>query len=251
VADRRCWTVREAGRGDRDRARRALEEPPRRAGEPPRRLLRLLLATAFFTGLSSFIYEIVWIRMLSLVLGASTSSFELMLASFILGLALGGLWIRQSVDAIDDPVRFLGVVQIVMGVAAAATLPLYNGSFDVMAWLLSSVERNNGGFLLFNLASTTISLIVMLPATFCAGMTLPLITYRLLRTDAGERALGLVYSVNTLGSIAGVVAAVHLLMTWLGLHGALLVGAAIDVALGVLLIGVGVALWRWSSRGGR
>jgi len=46
---------------------------------------------AFFTGMASFIYEIGWIRMLSLVLGASTHSFELMLAAFIFGLALGGL----------------------------------------------------------------------------------------------------------------------------------------------------------------
>ncbi len=103
------------------------------AERPERRLLTLLLATALLTGLSSFIYEIVWIRMLSLVLGASTYSFELMLASFILGLALGGLWIRRRVDRIDDPVRYLGVVQVVMGVAAAATIPLYNGSFDFMA----------------------------------------------------------------------------------------------------------------------
>ena len=62
--------------------------------------------------------------------------------------------------------------------------------------------RNGGGFLLFNLASTGIALLVMLPATFCAGMTLPLITYRLLRTPTGERAVGLVYAVNTLGAIA-------------------------------------------------
>ena len=48
--------------------------------------LGLLLAIAFFTGLASFVYEIGWIRMLSLVLGASTHSFELMLATFILGL---------------------------------------------------------------------------------------------------------------------------------------------------------------------
>ncbi|HET7548917.1 MAG TPA: fused MFS/spermidine synthase [Usitatibacter sp.] len=212
--------------------------PPATGGleEPARRMLAILLATAFLTGLSSFIYEIVWIRMLSLVLGASTYSFELMLASFILGLALGGLWIRRRVDAIEDPVRFLGVVQVVMGVAAAATIPVYYGSFDFMAWLLGSVARNNGGFVLFNLASTSIALLVMLPATFCAGMTLPLITYRLLRSSSGERALGLVYSVNTLGSIAGVVLAVHLLMVWLGARNALLAGAAIDVALGVALI---------------
>ncbi|HXS52201.1 MAG TPA: fused MFS/spermidine synthase, partial [Usitatibacter sp.] len=164
-------------------------EPARGAEATGPRLLAVLLATALLTGLSSFIYEIVWIRMLSLVLGASTYSFELMLASFILGLALGGLWIRNRIDLVADPVRLLGVVQIVMGVAAAATLPFYNASFDLMAWLLSSVARNGGGFLLFNLGSVAISLLVMLPATFCAGMTLPLITYRLLRSSSGERAM--------------------------------------------------------------
>ena len=69
----------------------------------------LLLAVAFFTGLASFIYEIVWIRMLSLVLGASTHSFELMLATFILGLALGGLAVRRRVDAAPQPVRLLAL----------------------------------------------------------------------------------------------------------------------------------------------
>ncbi|HET6265402.1 MAG TPA: fused MFS/spermidine synthase, partial [Usitatibacter sp.] len=205
---------------------------------PPatRRLATVLLATAFLTGLSSFIYEIAWIRMLSLVLGASTHSFEIMLASFILGLALGGMWVRKVVDHVGDSVRFLAIVQIVMGVTAAATIPLYNGGFDLMAWMLSSVSRTIGGFVIFNLTSTTIALLVMLPATFCAGMTLPLITYRLLRSPSGERALGLVYAVNTVGAIAGVVIAVHLLLGALGLQGTLLVGAAIDVALGVVLL---------------
>ena len=63
----------------------------------------LLLAVAFLTGLASFIYEISWIRMLSLVLGASTHSFELMLSTFILGLALGGLAVRRRVDAAAQP----------------------------------------------------------------------------------------------------------------------------------------------------
>jgi spermidine synthase len=217
----------------------SLEIPTlRESREAPesRRLVRLLLLTACLTGLSSFIYEIVWIRMLSLVLGASTHAFELMLGSFILGLALGGFWIRSRIDRIGDPVRFLAVVQIVMGVAALATVPFYNASFDLMAWFLSAVARSGGGFILFNLTSTAIALAVMLPATICAGMTLPLITYRLLRSSEGERALGLVYSVNTLGAILGVVLAVHLLIVTLGLHGALVVGAAVDVVLGLVLL---------------
>ena len=205
-----------------------------RAGES--RLIHTLLAVACLTGLSSFIYEIVWIRMLSLVLGASTHSFELMLASFIFGLAAGGWWIRTRIDRLGDPVRFLALVQIAMGIAAVATVPLYNGTFDLMAWLLSAISRNDRGFVLFNLSSTCIALSVMLPATLGAGMTLPLITYRLLRSREGERSLGLVYSVNTAGAIAGVIIAVHLLLRPLGAHGTLVVGAAIDVALGVWLL---------------
>ena len=200
------------------------------------RLVGLLLATALLTGLSSFIYEIAWIRMLSFVLGASTYSFEIMLASFILGLALGGLWVRTRIDHLADPVRFLGVVQLVMGVAAAATLAVYAGAFEFMAWILSSVSRNEGGFLLFNLSSTAIALLVMLPATFCAGMTLPLITFRLLRSRTGERSIGLVYAFNTLGSLLGVIVAVHMLLEWIGLRWTLVAGALVDVALGVVLL---------------
>ena len=89
-----------------------------RDARPP--AVALFLAVALLTGLSSFIYEIVWTRSLSLVLGASTHSFELMLASFIFGLALGGLWIRGRIDRAGDVPRFLGVVQVVMGVLGAA-----------------------------------------------------------------------------------------------------------------------------------
>src|SRR5207247_9660749 len=80
-----------------------------------------VLAVAFFTGLASFVYEIGWIRMLSLVLGASTHSFELMLSTFILGLALGGLAVSRRVDASPAPERLLGWVQIAMGLLALAT----------------------------------------------------------------------------------------------------------------------------------
>ena len=91
--------------------------------------------------------------MLSLVLGASTHAFELMLASFILGLALGGaVGAPSRRPPRATPVRFLAIVQIAMGVAARATIPLYNASFDLMAWLLGALARNDGGFVLFNLA---------------------------------------------------------------------------------------------------
>ncbi len=195
-----------------------------------------LLAIAFFTGLASFVYEIVWIRMLSLVLGASTHSFELMLSTFILGLALGGLAIRRHVDTAASPARLLGWIQLVMGLAALVTLPLYDHMFGLMEALMKGLARTETGYLLFNISGAGIAALVMLPATFFAGMTLPLITAMLMRSGAGEAAIGRVYAANTLGAIAGVVLAVHLGLPLLGLKGALLLGCLIDAGIGLALL---------------
>src|SRR5262245_6086328 len=69
-------------------------------------------------------------------------------------------------------------------------------------------------------------------------MTLPLITTDLLGERAGERALGQVYAPNTAGASVGVFVAVHLGFDLLGLKGLIVAGAAIDVALGVLLLAI-------------
>ncbi len=197
---------------------------------------RLLLSVALLTGLASFIYEICWIRMLSLVLGASTHSFELMLSTFILGLALGGFAVRRLVDSVAQPERLLGWVQVAMGLAALATLPVYDHSFELMETLMKGLARTETGYFFFNLTGQAVSALVMLPATFLAGMTLPLITGALLRGGTGESAIGQVYAANTLGAILGVLAAVHLGLPLLGLKGTLISGALVDAVLGLVLL---------------
>ena len=197
---------------------------------------RWILWAAFFSGMASFLYEIAWIRMLSLVLGASTHAFELMLSVFILGLAFGGLWISRRADSLRDPQRFLGILMIVMGSLAASTLWLYNQSFDWMAQSLQALDRTDQGYVAFNLVSHGIAGLIMLPTTFCAGMSLPLLTHNLLKTPYGERAIGGVYAVNTLGAILGVVLAIHVLMLAVGLKGILLFGAALHLLTGLVFL---------------
>ena len=74
---------------------------------------------------------------------------------------------------------------------------------------MGGIARTSTGYALFNLSGQAVCALVMLPATFCAGMTLPLITGALMRRGAGERAIGQVYAANTVGAIAGVLIAVH------------------------------------------
>src|SRR4029077_11327109 len=111
---------------------------------------RALLAFAFLTAVASFLYEIAWLRMLALVQGASTHAFETMLSAFILGIALGGLWIRGRIERFASPLGVLARVQILMGFAALATLPAYHLSFDLMQEALARLPRTELGYLGYN-----------------------------------------------------------------------------------------------------
>ena len=219
----------------------APEDRERAPGAPA-----VLLTVAFGTAVASFAYEVGWIRMLSLVLGSATHSFELMLSAFILGLALGALLVRRRVDASPDPVGLLGRIQVLMGLAALASLPLYLASFDVMAGLVRTFAERPGGYAWFNVGRYGLGLFVMLPSTVLAGMTLPVVVGACMRAGAGERVIGQVYGINTLGSVLGVAAAGLIALPWLGLEGLIVAGAALDVALGLWLL---ERSGRWSGAG--
>lgn len=195
-----------------------------------------ILLAAGLTGAASFVYEITWIRMLSLALGTTIHSFELMLASFILGIALGGLWLKNRADRLVSPLATAGWIQVWMGIAALASMFVYANAFEWVGWLMNVIVRSAEGYGLFNLASAGIALLVMFPAAFFAGMTLPLLTLALLRQGHGEKAIGQAYAFNTVGAIVGVLAAVHLLMPLFGLKYALLIAAVVDMGLGLVLL---------------
>jgi len=111
-----------------------------------------------------------------------------------------------------------------------------------MKGVMNALAKTDTGYALFLFSSHGIALAIMFPATFCAGITLPLITYALLRGGHGERSIGAVYSANTLGSILGVFSAAHLGMPFLGLKGLIAAGAALDAGLGLVLL--------WRAAGG-
>ncbi len=224
------------------------DEPVASSAErAPARLTAVLLLVSFGTAAASFTYEIAWIRMLSLTLGSATHVFELMLSAFILGLALGAFWVRQRLDRWEDPIRALALVQWLMGAAALATLPTFGASFAWTSWLFEVLGRTEAGYSAFNAVRYGIALAIMLPSTFFAGITFPLITRTLYLGGVGERAVGTVYGANTLGSIAGAGLAGLVLMPLLGVQWLLAAGAVADMAIGVAIV---VALLpgqrRWS-----
>lgn len=209
------------------------------------RLLPALLAATFLSSAASFAYELGWVRMLNQALGSSLHSFELMLASFIAGLALGGLWVRRVGDRIVDLVRYAGVVQVLMGLCAMLSIALLGNAYHWVPHVLDALGKTAAGYTLYNIATAGIAILIMAPAAFFAGMTLPLFTAALLRRGAGERAIGQVYAANTLGAILGVLVAAHGLMPLLGVGMTLLLAGAVDLAVGLALLRV-LSPGRWA-----
>jgi spermidine synthase len=203
----------------------------------PRVALWLFVAAG--TGLASFIYEVGWIRLLSLILGSSTHSFDAMISAFILGLACGGLFVKRILHRCHgDLAPVLGVIQVLMGCFAALSLYLYRPLFDAVQDSHALFAKTEEAFPLYSVYKYLLCLALMFPAAFCAGMTLPLITWRLIRDTGREASTGLVYGWNTVGSIIGAAMAGLVLIPVLQLKWTIFAGAALDILLGLILLAV-------------
>lgn len=199
---------------------------------------------AAITGLTSFVYEIVWIRLLSLLLGSSSHSFDQMLSAFILGLALGSAVSGKLLKR--DSLIVLSMAQIFMAFFALCTLYFHQPFWGMMNEANQIFNPTSDGYVCWSLFKYALSMLWMIPTSFFAGMTLPLITLILTRAFKSEAPIGKVYGWNTLGSIVGSAGGGLLLLPLLQLKGTLVTAALLDFAIGFLLLVIYRKRFRYS-----
>lgn len=199
---------------------------------------------AGITGLTSFVYEIVWIRLLSLLMGSSSHSFDQMLSAFILGLAIGSAVSGKLLK--KDSLVVLSMAQILMAFFALCTLYFHKPFWEMMNEANQIFNPTNDGYVCWSLFKYALSVLWMVPTSFFAGMTLPLITIILTRAFKSEAPIGKVYGWNTVGSILGSAGGGLLLLPLLQLKGALVFAAVLDFAIGFVLLVVYRKRFRYS-----
>lgn len=199
---------------------------------------------AAITGLTSFVYEIVWIRLLSLLMGSSSHSFDQMLSAFILGLAIGSAVSGRLLK--KDSLVVLSAAQIFMAFFALCTLYFHQPFWSMMNEANQIFNPTNDGYVCWSLFKYVLSVLWMVPTSFFAGMTLPLITIILTRAFKSEAPIGKVYGWNTLGSILGSAGGGLVLLPLLQLKGALVLAAVLDFAIGFVLLVVYRKKFRYS-----
>jgi predicted membrane-bound spermidine synthase len=206
----------------------------------PKALYAFILVAVAATGGASFVYEITWIRMLSLGLGSSTHAFEVMLSAFILGMSLGAFALRRRIEGITGDAGWIAGVVLAKAAFAVYAVWVYDDVLEFIRWVMVGTARTDEGYAIYNVASMVASMTVMLPTAFCAGMTLPLATRALTRRGHGEASIGRVYAANTAGCIVGATFATHVGMEWLGVKNLTGLGALLDVAVALAIVAAGM-----------
>ena len=176
------------------------------------------------SGAVSFLYEVLWTRLLGQVLGGSTAAFASMLSSFLLGIALGSALASRFATTRQAAARGFALVQLGIGVLAWIAFRVA----DQLPLLAKAVGASPAA----PAPGAAAAGIVLLPLTLCIGATFPF-AVRLLAQDADEAAAvsGRVYAWNTVGSIFGAIMAGFFLLPLLGLQNTAMVGVVTSLFL--------------------
>jgi spermidine synthase len=207
----------------------------------PRDRLVIHVAIAL-SGLTALGAEVVWTRLLSLLLGATTYTFSIILAVYLaalgLGSGVGSLVARVS----RNPRAAFGVCQlgVVVGVAWSA----YWITGALPHWPVSPMMAQENPVPLLQLDLVRALWAVFLaPLFWGASFPLAVAAVAEARQDPG-RLVGGVYAANTVGSILGSLAFALLLIPWVGTQDSqrtLMVLSALSAALLLLPVRSGAA----------
>lgn len=195
----------------------------------------MVLTLFFFSGATALVYEVVWSKFLSQMLGSTIYAQTVVLAAFMGGLALGNRLFGRWADRLQKPVAAYGCLEIAVGIYAFL-YPQLDRLADHVFVLLGSPIAARPGWLLVLKAGLSAGL--LLGPTILMGGTLPLLAAWLQKFsagDAGQRSARF-YSVNSLGAVLGAALAGFWLVQTFGMIRTLHLTALVNVMVGTLAI---------------
>jgi spermidine synthase len=195
-------------------------------------LLAALLALFFLSGTAGLIYQVLWLRLLSLVFGVTVYAAATVLASFMSGLAIGSWLAGRAGPRLGHPVRAFAIIEILIGLSALATPLALDGATAVD---LAVYEFAPGSLALLTLARFLCSFLVLLVPTMLMGATLPLLSASsLVRGSRFGTRVGMLYALNTAGALTGALLTGYVLIGAIGIQRSFLLGASLNLVVGGL-----------------
>jgi spermidine synthase len=203
------------------------------------RNFHVLYPLIFLSGLSSLIYEIVWIRQASFVFGSSTLAMSTVLAVFFLGLGLGSWLFGRIGSSVKQPLLWCAGIELLLAVNGLCTPALFAWADNFYG--ISYRYFDTYSALLLLIRASLVGLLLLPPALLMGG-TLPLFCRQIIRDPARlSTKLSVIYGVNTAGAAVGCTVSGFLLLPMFGLAASLQVAAGLNVL-------TGLGFWQLSNK---
>jgi spermidine synthase len=199
------------------------------------RLLKLFLFMAFgFSGAAALIYEVVWTRSLSNVMGSSTYALTTMLAAFMAGLAAGGFIGSRLTVRFRNMVLIFALCELGIGLVGVLSIPVIESLTPIY---ILSFYTFHLSFEEFSLVQFIINFLIMGVPTTLMGITFPVLIkyFSSQGSDIGKRS-GQLYGVNTFGAIVGTLAAGFLLIPLIGVRWTAVSAAALNITTATVIM---------------
>jgi spermidine synthase len=205
-------------------------------------MLRTLVYLLFFaSGISGLVYEILWMRKLTLIFGCTTYATSAVLTSFMGGLALGAFLFGRFADRLKNPLRFYAFLEFLIGgstvLVMMALLPAMDSVYVAAFRFMGSPETQNvvygSGPGIVAVRFLLAIAILIVPATLMGG-TLPVISRYFIRRR-GKLGLEIanLYAVNTVGAAFGCFLCGFFLIRACGEAKTMVIAVGINVAVGL------------------
>ena len=206
--------------------------------------LQLAALLFILSGAAALVYQVAWQRILALTTGVAVHSIAIITAAFMAGLGIGshfGGVVSTRLRRRNAVVGF-AVLELAVGAFAVGSVPFY---YDLLygraIWLYSSLAT-----------ATVVHFLSLLPPTVLMGMSLPFLVRGLVSDRfTAPRTIGLLYAANALGAGVGAFLTPWLLLRYLGVSGAIAVGAtgSLLAATGGFFVARRIPREEWHSPG--
>jgi spermidine synthase len=186
----------------------------------------------FLSGFTGLIYEIVWSRILSTILGNTSLAISVVVSIFLGGLALGSFLAPRIGLLKKNPLKVYGAIEIFVAVYSATT-PWLSSIIDRIYALQYAAVADR--FWLSIIVKALITCALFLLPSIAMGATLPVLTRIFDEQERSHRAAKL-YGLNTLGAVIGTLLCGYLVLPLFGIKHTIFYTAFLNVTIGVIAL---------------
>ncbi len=186
---------------------------------------------AFIAGLTSLVYEVIWMRYLGLVLGNTVQATALTVAVFIAGIGFGAFIFGSAADRSQNRLRLFSKIQFGAAISSFISLFILNNLPKLSSFFSAQ------GFYSNRLLAILIGSLFMLTSAIFFGGAFPVLAKCVIKEKSMIKSrLGLIYAINTLGCILGIFITAFMLIRLTGMIGTQLIAIFVNSLLGLIAL---------------